>query len=296
MLAALEHGVLHDSRPRTSRPAARARHRGDVAMPFLRWPPRIPATKLVVPALPESSFPGRGCGAGGGLGRSGRGGQRAGRIGQDRATGGLDPRPPGPGSAWVTLDDDDNDPRRFWSAVGPRCWICPPCPARRRQRMRELVERPRGTDVVSRSPTRWTGSTSPVRLVLDNVHELVGREVLRDLTRLVHPGPRAAARARQPRRPADRSPASGSEDGLHEVRADALRFTLEETTALLRSAARVSPRPGGVLHERTEGWAAGLVLAAMALSRTDDTAAFLEDFSGDERSVAEYLTGEVLAR
>ena len=49
-----------------------------------------------------------------------------------------------------------------------------------------------------------------------------------------------------------------------------------------------------MLHARTEGWAAGLRLAALALRRSDDPAAFLTDFSGDERSVAEYLTVEIL--
>ena len=49
------------------------------------------------------------------------------------------------------------------------------------------------------------------------------------------------------------------------------------------------------LHARTDGWAAGLRLAALALRRTDDPAGFLTAFSGDERSVADYLTGEILA-
>ena len=49
-----------------------------------------------------------------------------------------------------------------------------------------------------------------------------------------------------------------------------------------------------MLHARTEGWAAGLRLAALALRRTEDLSAFLTNFSGDERSVAEYLTGEIL--
>jgi hypothetical protein len=48
------------------------------------------------------------------------------------------------------------------------------------------------------------------------------------------------------------------------------------------------------LHARTEGWAAGLRLAALALRRADDPVSFLADFSGDERSVAEYLTTEIL--
>jgi LuxR family maltose regulon positive regulatory protein len=85
------------------------------------------------------------------------------------------------------------------------------------------------------------------------------------------------------------------EGRVHELRADALRFTLEETSALLEAARLELPTTlVAVLHARTEGWAAGLRLAALTLRRAEDPAAFLTEFSGDERSVAEYLTGEIL--
>src|SRR5512132_4083722 len=67
-----------------------------------------------------------------------------------------------------------------------------------------------------------------------------------------------------------------------------------------RAALRPSRRPrqtGDVsrLHERTEGWAAGLRLAAMSLARHDEPARFVAEFSGSERTVADYLVAEVLA-
>ncbi len=82
---------------------------------------------------------------------------------------------------------------------------------------------------------------------------------------------------------------------MHEIRADVLRFTVDDTAALLKATGlALSREQVAVLHARTEGWAAGLRLAALALRRTDDPVAFLAQFSGDERSVAEYLTGEIL--
>ena len=85
------------------------------------------------------------------------------------------------------------------------------------------------------------------------------------------------------------------EGRLHELRADLLRFTVDDTAALLTATGLVlTPAQVAVLHARTDGWAAGLRLAALALRRTDDPAAFLTQFSGDERSVADYLTGEIL--
>jgi hypothetical protein len=66
--------------------------------------------------------------------------------------------------------------------------------------------------------------------------------------------------------------------------------------ALLSSSGpSLAPEQVAALCARTDGWGAGLRLAAFALRRTGDVDRFLTDFSGDERSVADYLTGEVLA-
>jgi LuxR family maltose regulon positive regulatory protein len=86
------------------------------------------------------------------------------------------------------------------------------------------------------------------------------------------------------------------EDGLHEVRTEHLRLSLDDAATMLRAAGLdLTADQVARLHERTDGWAAGLRLAAIALRRTGDVEGFIADFSGDERSMADYLTGELLA-
>ena len=84
---------------------------------------------------------------------------------------------------------------------------------------------------------------------------------------------------------------------LTEIRAAELVFTPEEAGELMtRRASRVNADDLARLHERTEGWAAGLRLAALALARHDAPDRFVAEFSGSERTVADYLLGEVLAQ
>jgi LuxR family maltose regulon positive regulatory protein len=94
--------------------------------------------------------------------------------------------------------------------------------------------------------------------------------------------------------------------GLHRLRLEGevtefrradLRFTLDEARALFEAAGVQLPAPTlALLHERTEGWAAGLRLAALSLAGHPDPELFAAEFSGSERTVAEYLLAEVLDR
>jgi LuxR family maltose regulon positive regulatory protein len=84
---------------------------------------------------------------------------------------------------------------------------------------------------------------------------------------------------------------------LTEIRAADLRFTLDESRSLLEEAGvRLSGSALTLLHERTEGWVAGLRLAALSLAGHPDPDLFATSFSGSERTVAEYLLAEVLGR
>ena len=87
------------------------------------------------------------------------------------------------------------------------------------------------------------------------------------------------------------------EGELAEIRAGDLRFSLAEARELFAGAGVQLSEPALVrLHERTEGWAAGLRLAALSLSGHPDPGRFAAEFSGSERTVAEYLLDEVLDR
>jgi len=83
---------------------------------------------------------------------------------------------------------------------------------------------------------------------------------------------------------------------LLELDADALRFTPDETRQYLRRFSALSAAALERLHGKTEGWAAALWLAALALERQGDGAAFVESFSGTNRGLADYLAEDVLAR
>jgi LuxR family maltose regulon positive regulatory protein len=87
------------------------------------------------------------------------------------------------------------------------------------------------------------------------------------------------------------------EGRLGELRADDLAFTTEEAAALMERHGVVL-RAGQLerLMQRTQGWAAGLRLAALALQDEPDVERFLEDFAGDDHTVADYLSREVLAQ
>jgi LuxR family transcriptional regulator, maltose regulon positive regulatory protein len=204
----------------------------------------------------------------------------------------------GPETAWISLDSDDNDPRRLWSAMLTSLLALPSMPPGEHPQEdgEEAGRLPTDADLVDSLAEVLDGPGPPVRLVLDDVHELTGREVLNDLARLIRRRPRGVQFVLASRSdPPISVPRLRLEGRLHELRADLLRFTLEDTTALLSATGLVlTPGQVAMLHARTEGWAAGLRLAALALRRTEDPEAFLTQFSGDERSVADYLTGEIL--
>jgi LuxR family maltose regulon positive regulatory protein len=85
---------------------------------------------------------------------------------------------------------------------------------------------------------------------------------------------------------------------LAEIRVTDLQFTDEEATALLNGSMGLQLATEDVarLTERTEGWAAGLVLAGLSLRGREDASGFVASFHGDNRHVADYLGAEVLAR
>ena len=137
----------------------------------------------------------------------------------------------------------------------------------------------------------------PIRLILDDVHELVDPVALHGLHTLMRNRPTGFQLVLSSRfDPPLSLPRLRLAGRLCELRADRLRFSPAETATLLeRSGLNLTPAQVDTLHQRTGGWAAGLRLAALALSRTTDRDAFLNQFSGNDSSVADYLVGEVLS-
>ena len=139
---------------------------------------------------------------------------------------------------------------------------------------------------------------SGITLVIDDLHELTSPEALAQLTRLLTNLPaqvHAILTTRHDVRLGLHQLRLAGE--LAEIRAADLGFSERETRELLDvSGITLSAAGAALLHQRTEGWAAGLRLAAMSLGGHPDPERFVTEFSGSERTVAEYLLAEMLER
>ena len=135
-------------------------------------------------------------------------------------------------------------------------------------------------------------------LVIDDLHELNSRDALAQLTRLLTnlpPGVHAVLATRRDLRLGLHQLRLADE--LAEIRAADLRFSEQETRELLvASGIALSEAGAALLHQRTEGWAAGLRLAVLSLGGHPDPERFVTEFSGTNFAVAEYLLAEMLER
>jgi len=134
--------------------------------------------------------------------------------------------------------------------------------------------------------------------MIDDLHELTSPEALDQLTRLLTnlpPNAHAVLATRHDvRLRLHRLRLAGE---LAEIRAADLRFTERETRELLdASGIELSEAGVALLRQRTEGWVAGLRLAAIALADHPDPEQFVAEFSGSDHTVAEYLVAEMLER
>jgi LuxR family transcriptional regulator, maltose regulon positive regulatory protein len=198
-------------------------------------------------------------------------------------------------AAWVPAGRDERDPGLFWlSVLGA---------------LRQTTSGSRLVQPVTAAPDldgwaiveRLLGDLAPLQdqlwLVIDDVHEL-DPEALRQLELLVMRAPPqlrfVLATRHDVRLGLHRLRLEGQ---LAEIRGDDLRFSVAEARELFAVAGVEVPDSALVmLVQRTEGWAAGLRLAALSLAGHPDPVRFAAQFSGTERTVAEYLLVEVLDR
>ncbi|MDA0164351.1 LuxR C-terminal-related transcriptional regulator [Solirubrobacter ginsenosidimutans] len=199
-------------------------------------------------------------------------------------------------AAWVSVGRDEHDAERFWLSVLDAVRATRPGSAL----VGALTAAPDLDvwNIVDGLLKDLRPLAQPLWLVLDDVQELAGRDTLEQLSRLVADAP-----------PPMRLILLTRVDlplGLHrlrlqgeltELRGADLRFSREEARALIEATGtRLSDAALDALVARTEGWAAGLRLAALSLVHHPDPERFAAEFSGSERTVAEYLLAEVLDR
>lgn len=196
--------------------------------------------------------------------------------------------------AWVTVDRGEHDAQRFWLQVVDSLRAVPDAA--------ELVERHAATPefdgepFVDRLIADLGQLDDQILLVIDDFQELASADAERQIERLLARRPPhlqvILATRHDPQLGLHRLRLSGE---LAELRGADLRFTPAETSELLAVAGlAVSDETATRLHARTEGWAAGLRLAALSLAGRRDPERFVAEFSGSERTVADYLLAEVL--
>ncbi len=152
--------------------------------------------------------------------------------------------------------------------------------------------------MVSRVLSGLAGAGGDVMVVIDDLHELDSLETLGQLTRLLTNLPDGVHAMLTTRHDLPlRLHQLRLAGELAEIRGADLKFTERETRELLAASGITLPEAGtALLHQRTEGWAAGLRLAVLSLAGRPDPERFVADFSGTNRTVAEYLLAEMLER
>lgn len=197
---------------------------------------------------------------------------------------------------WMSADEGDGDPVRFWShliaglrAVHPRAGTASLEALRAGPNTVESVVLPLLVEELSEAP--------PSVLVVDDWHLVRSTVCDKGMRMLVEGGPPAVqivlSSRSDPNLPVGRWRAHGE---LSEVRAADLQLSHVEAASLLHEAnAALDHEDIARLTERTEGWAAGLSLAAILLQHEKDPHAFVLDFAGDSRHLLEYISDDVLA-
>jgi LuxR family maltose regulon positive regulatory protein len=198
--------------------------------------------------------------------------------------------------AFVSVDRDEQDAQRFWSAVLDALRSRAASVDRERQPAASAgVD---GNELADMVRSQLAEVLEPVVLIVDDLHELRSAEALSQLEALLATLPTSARVVLSSRRdPPIRLHQLRLAGEVVEMRAGDLRFTESETGELL-AASGISLSDGGAaaLYRRTEGWAAGLRLAVLSLSRHADPERFVSEFSGTDRAIGEYLMAEMLER
>ena len=207
--------------------------------------------------------------------------------------------PGGPAVAWLSLDENDNDPARFFSYVAAAIGHVEPTLG---DRALTALRSP-GADLVAVVLPLFLNDLSGLGrdlvLVIEDYHLITNADVHRALAYVIDRSPaslRIVLSTREdPPLALGRLRARGD---LLEVRAADLRFTDEETKAFLTDGLGLELSAADVarLQARTEGWPAALYLAALSLRGRPDASALIDRFAGDDRFLVDYLTTEVLAR
>ena len=197
--------------------------------------------------------------------------------------------------AWLQMEASDSDPASFWSSLVAAIGRCRPELA---AVVGPLVVGSQGDGrvVVPAIINAVVDVSDPLVVVIDDYHLIDNDSVHRGVERLIDLCPAQLTVVMCTRvDPPFRLGRMRVRNRLGEIRAEHLRFAADEATALLGTAGdELSTERLEDLCSRTEGWAAGLVLAGLSLERASDPGRIVDAFRGDDQLVVSYLSDELL--
>ncbi|MEM6453056.1 MAG: LuxR C-terminal-related transcriptional regulator [Cyanobacteria bacterium P01_D01_bin.105] len=201
--------------------------------------------------------------------------------------------------AWVSLDKSDNDPAIYWTYLLVALHKIQPSLGVRSLALLKSPQPPPLESVLMTLLNELTAVEENIALILDDYHVIETQAIHDGIGFLLsHLPPQMhlmiASRADPPLSLARLR----SHGELTELRVSDLRFTPDEAAAFLNQVMglEISATDLSALEQRTEGWIAGLRLAALSLQGREDVADFVAAFSGDDRYIVDYLLEEVLQR
>ncbi len=202
---------------------------------------------------------------------------------------------------WVSLDELDNAPIRFWTAIMTALRNCTPTVGEVALAMLHSAETPPFTTILTVLLNELAArpEPQPILLILDDYHLISDPAIHESLTFLIEHLPThvhlVIATRVDPELPLSRWRVR---DEMVELRAADLRFTTEEATGFFSHTLdeALADEDVRLLEQRTEGWPAGLQLAALAMRQRTDRAAFVQRFTGGHRYLLDYVQEEILQR
>jgi LuxR family maltose regulon positive regulatory protein len=200
-------------------------------------------------------------------------------------------------TAWLSLDEGDNDPVRFLAHLVAALQTIVANIGEHAMRLIQSPQPSSNESILTSLLNDIATVQDNFTLVLDDYHLIDAKPVEDAIVFLLeHQTPQmhlAITTREDPNLPLPRLRVRGL---LNELRATDLRFTLSEAAEFLNHVMglNLSAENIAALESSTEGWVAGLQLAALSMQGREDIAGFIGAFAGDDRYVADYLVEEVL--
>jgi LuxR family maltose regulon positive regulatory protein len=199
--------------------------------------------------------------------------------------------------AWLWLEAVDNDPARFWMYVIEAMRSVAPGIGEASLAMLRAPGVNLAAEALPALINELADVSERLVLVMDDYHAIEDERIHEGMASLIEHLPTTLRIVMTSRvEPPLRIATLRARAQLSEIDAGQLRFSLSEAESMLNDVHGLGLTPETVkrLHERTEGWAAGLYLAVLSMRGRDDASSFVASFTGSDRRVVDYLAAEVL--